>query len=126
MIEKIKDLFKNNRVFRTFVQSFIGYIVANLAFALEQVITGSGEAWYKVLLTTLLIPALATALSAIMNRTPSSGEEEEVSTVGDSSEKTKVELIAAIVNAGKYCTAKMSKETLLQILEDNAYGGEKG
>lgn len=66
-MKKLKSLYTNSRPFRTFLQTFVGYVVANTTYALQQVVTG-GEQWHKVLVSTLLIPAIATALSAIMNK----------------------------------------------------------
>lgn len=75
IIEKIKSAYSNSRVFRTFIQSFAGYIVTNLAYVVQSAYTG-GENVGKVLLYTLLIPAVSTALARIMNANKAESEGE--------------------------------------------------
>lgn len=55
-------LYKENRVFRTFIQSFVAYILTNATLAINAM---NAQNWWKILLTTLLIPAVATGVSAI-------------------------------------------------------------
>lgn len=76
IIEKIKNTYQNSRVFRTFIQSFTGYIVTNLAYVVQSTYTGGEKNVGKVLLYTLLIPAVSTALAGIMNASKAESEGE--------------------------------------------------
>jgi len=61
------------RALRTFIQTFVGYIAANLAIAIAGVdITSKNGA--KIIIGTLLVPAVATAVAKVMNLS----EDEEV------------------------------------------------
>lgn len=75
IIEKIKSAYKNSRVFRTFIQSVAGYIVTNLAFVVQSAYTGNEDVG-KVLLYTLLIPAISTGMAALMNQNKNTEESE--------------------------------------------------
>ncbi len=68
IMEKFLFQLKNSRVLRTFIQSAAGYIVANvvyISFSPDE----SFSHMLKVLLYTLIIPAAATGLAAVMNST---------------------------------------------------------
>jgi len=56
------------RALRTFVQVFLGYIAANILAVINGVDLTTAEG-SKYLLYNLIIPAIATALAAIMNYT---------------------------------------------------------
>lgn len=70
-MKKIIKFYKTNRVFRTFVQAFVGYIVGNLTAALTIM---NSHNWWKILLTTLLIPAATTAYAQITKGSYEGGE----------------------------------------------------
>ena len=55
------------RALRTFLQSFIGYIAANLVCIIAGVDITTKEG-LKVLLINLVIPAVATAIAKAMNK----------------------------------------------------------
>ena len=67
-------LYKENRVFRTFIQSFVAYILTNATLAINSM---NGHNWWKILLTTLLIPAVATGVSAITKDSYKDGGEND-------------------------------------------------
>lgn len=56
------ELYKTNRTFRTFIQSLFASLIANAAAAVTMM---TAENWWKILLSTLLIPAIATAFAEI-------------------------------------------------------------
>ncbi|MBR0414930.1 MAG: hypothetical protein IJI67_07665 [Clostridia bacterium] len=56
------ELYKTNRTFRTFVQSFVASVIANAAAAVTMI---NSENWWKILLNTLIIPAMASAFAEI-------------------------------------------------------------
>ena len=64
-------LYRENRVFRTFIQSFAAYILTNATLAVN---TMNEKNWWKVLLTTLLIPAVSTAVAAATKGNYKGGE----------------------------------------------------
>ena len=66
------------RALRTFLQSFIGYVAANLVCIIAGVDITTKEG-AKYLLINLLIPAIATATAKVMNRS----EDEEDDNYGE-------------------------------------------
>ena len=59
LLEWIKNASRNNRVFRTAIQSFSGYVIVHLPTFWD----GRGDVWLA--LKALLVGALAAAISAV-------------------------------------------------------------
>jgi hypothetical protein len=62
------------RALRTFLQSFVGYIAANLVCIIAGVDITTKEG-LKVLLINLIIPAISTAMAKVMNIKEDEGED---------------------------------------------------
>ena len=70
-MKKLRELYRTNRVFRTAVQAFVGYITGNLTAAITIM---NSQNWWKVLLINLVIPAGTTAFAQITKYSYTGGE----------------------------------------------------